>query len=81
MQKQTISSESFIFGLLIELLNMKYIYLILINLLFIGIVSAQEHTVRGFIYAKSNGEPIGFEKVKLLKKSDSSFVAGALIHL
>ena len=78
MQKQTISSESFIFGLLIELLNMKYIYLILLNLLFVGIVSAQDHTVRGFIYAKSNGEPIGFEKIKLLKKSDSSFVAGAL---
>ena len=57
---------------------MKWFAFLLLNIVITGALFAQDHTVRGFIYAKSNGEPIGFEKVRLLKKSDSSFVAGAL---
>jgi hypothetical protein len=57
---------------------MKWFAFLLLNLFITSAFIAQDHTVRGFIYAKSNGEPIGFEKVRLLKKSDSSFVAGAL---
>jgi hypothetical protein len=57
---------------------MKWFSFILLNILFNGVLFAQDHTVRGFIYAKSSGEPIGFEKIRLLKSSDSSFIAGAL---
>ncbi|MCE2711825.1 MAG: TonB-dependent receptor [Cryomorphaceae bacterium] len=56
---------------------MKLFSLFLIAFFITSVSYAQEHTVRGFIYAKSNGEPIGFEKVRLLG-SDSSFIAGAL---
>jgi hypothetical protein len=56
---------------------MKWFLILLISILFSSVSFTQEHTVRGFIYAKSNGEPIGFEKVRLLG-GDSSFIAGAL---
>lgn len=36
---------------------------------------SQKSTVRGFIYDKENGEPIAYQKVRLLK-SDSSLVTG-----
>jgi hypothetical protein len=39
---------------------------------------SQEVTIRGFVTDKLSGEPIMFEKVKLLQKVDSSFVMGAL---
>lgn len=42
---------------------------------------AQEYTVRGFVYDKSNGEAIAFEKVKLLRAKDSSLVTGALTDI
>jgi hypothetical protein len=57
---------------------MKFFVFILLNSLFTVFIIAQEYTVRGFVYGKSNGEPIGFEKVKLLRKRDSSIVSGAL---
>jgi hypothetical protein len=41
---------------------------------------SQDNTVRGFIYDKSNGEPMSFEKIKVLKL-DSSIVAGAVTDL
>ena len=41
---------------------------------------AQNLTVRGFVYDQSNGEPMAYEKVKLLK-SDSSIVTGAVTDL
>lgn len=56
---------------------MKWFAFLLLNVCFTATLFAQDHTVRGFIYSKANGEPIGFEKVKLLKKTDSSLVAGA----
>jgi hypothetical protein len=56
----------------------KWFSFLLLQLLLTVSVFAQDHTIRGFLYAQSTGEPIGFEKIKLLKKSDSSFVAGAL---
>lgn len=39
---------------------------------------SQDYTIRGFIYEKANGEPMAFEKVKLLSASDSAIVSGGL---
>ena len=39
--------------------------------------SSQNATIRGFIYGKADGEPMPFEKVRLLK-TDSSMVTGAI---
>lgn len=53
----------------------------LITLVFLSFTSfSQDYTVRGFIYDKSNGEPMSFEKIKVLKL-DSSIVAGAVTDL
>lgn len=41
---------------------------------------SQDFTVRGVLYNKSNGEPMPFEKVRLLKL-DSSNVAGAITDI
>lgn len=49
-------------------------------LLFSASLFAQDYSIRGFLYDKSNGEPVGFEKVKLLK-SDSTIVAGAVTDI
>jgi hypothetical protein len=38
---------------------------------------SQDITIRGFVYDKSNGEPMSGEKIKLLKK-DSTLIAGAV---
>lgn len=57
---------------------MKYLLFIAINLLFTGVLVAQDYNIRGFIYDKSNGEPMAFEKVKLLNSKDSLVVTGAL---
>ena len=49
--------------------------------LFLGTLSfSQNLTVRGFVYDQSNGEPMGYEKVKILKL-DSTIVAGAITDL
>ena len=40
----------------------------------------QIKTVRSFVYDQSNGEPLAYEKVKLLRE-DSSTVAGAVTDL
>ncbi len=55
---------------------MKYFLLLSITFFLFSFSNAQEHTVRGFLYEKSNGEPVLFEKVVLLNLSDSSFYAG-----
>lgn len=49
----------------------------LLFLFFSQALFSQEFTVRGFIYDKSNGEAMAYEKVKLLN-TDSSVVAGAV---
>ena len=54
---------------------MKIFLSFIFSLLFITLTFSQEHTVRGFIYDKKNGEPIIFEKVLLLK-SDSTIFSG-----
>jgi hypothetical protein len=41
-------------------------------------VFAQDFMIRGFIYDKSNGEPMAFEKVRLLRATDSTNYTGAL---
>ena len=49
----------------------------LLFLFFSQVLFSQDYTVRGFIYDKSNGEAMAYEKVKLLN-IDSSLVAGAV---
>ena len=44
-------------------------------------IFCQDYTIRGFIFDKSSGEPIAYEKVKLIKANDSSIVAGAISDL
>ena len=56
-------------------------FLLYISILFLSSqVIGQIKTVRGFVYDQSNGEPLAYEKVKLLSK-DSSTVAGAVTDL
>lgn len=40
-------------------------------------LSAQNVNIRGFIYVKATGEPVPYQKVKLLNPSDSTVVSGA----
>lgn len=57
---------------------MKLYILLAFNLLCVGFLSAQDYSIRGFIHDEANGEPMAFEKVRLMKQSDSSTVAGAV---
>jgi len=57
---------------------MKVLLIIAFNLIVVGFISAQDFSIRGFISNKSTGEPIGYEKVRLLNAADSSLVAGAI---
>lgn len=57
---------------------MKILFLLAFNLLIVGFLSAQDFSIRGFIYDKSNGEAMGFVKVRLLNNIDSSVVTGAI---
>ena len=59
---------------------MKKLLLCFSLLLFTTQIFAQNKIIRGFIYDQSNGEPLAYEKVKLLK-TDSSAVAGAITDL
>ena len=57
------------------------ILLICLSLIFVSNqLIAQSKTVRGFIYDQSNGEPMAYEKVKILSM-DSTTVAGAISDL
>lgn len=56
----------------------KLLSLLIVLLGSISYAVAQDYTIRGFIYDKSNGEPMAFEKVRLLNAKDSSTVTGAL---
>lgn len=56
---------------------MKVFSLILFLFLFVGNSIAQDYTLRGFIYNKSDGEPMPYEKIRLLK-SDSTTATGAI---
>jgi len=53
----------------------------LLFLFFSFLSFSQDVTVRGFVFDKSTGEPMAYEKIKLIKNSDSSFVSGALSDL
>ncbi len=59
---------------------MQRIYSLITLVLLTFTSFSQDNTVRGFIYDKSNGEPMSFEKIKLLN-IDSSIVAGAVTDL
>ena len=50
---------------------------VLVLLLITHLSFSQDFTIRGFVYDKSNGEPMSGEKIKLLKK-DSTLIAGAV---
>jgi hypothetical protein len=55
---------------------LKLLYSLLF-LFFSQVLFSQEFTVRGFIYDRSNGEALAYEKVKLLN-TDSTVIAGAV---
>ncbi len=57
--------------------NMKLFYLFLFTVFFSQITFSQDFTIRGFIYNKADGEPMPFEKVKLLS-TDSTTLTGAV---
>lgn len=57
---------------------MKKLFFIISLLILQNHLFAQEHTIRGFIYDKKNGEPILFEKVLLLNANDSTTYTGVL---
>jgi len=56
---------------------MKIILGIILTLFIGQFTFAQDFTLRGFIFNKSDGEPMPFEKVRLLR-SDSTTVTGAI---
>ena len=56
-------------------MNMKFFYTTLLTLFLTQLAFAQDFTIRGFVYDKKNGEPMPFEKVRLLAM-DSSAVTG-----
>lgn len=56
-------------------LLLSSLFLFLFNSLF-----SQDFTVRGFVYDKGNGEPMGYEKIRLLKK-DSTMVANGVTDI
>ncbi len=56
-------------------MNMKLFYTTLLTLFLTQLAFAQDFTIRGFIYDKKNGEPMPFEKVRLLAL-DSTTVTG-----
>jgi hypothetical protein len=59
---------------------MKKLFTLLFLGIFIGLSYSQDYTIRGFVYDKSNGEPISDIKVKLLR-SDSTIAAQAMTNL
>jgi len=56
---------------------MKLFFILLFTVFFCQISFSQDFTIRGFIYSKANGEPMPFEKVKLLS-SDSTTLGGSI---
>lgn len=60
-----------------ELFNMKLFLTVLVISIFSTISYSQNYNIRGFLYDNANGEPIAYEKVKLLNAADSSVVTGA----
>lgn len=59
-------------------LSMRLLFLFSLSLLISNNLLSQEYSIRGFVYDKSNGEPMPFEKVRLVKESDSTLVAGGI---
>jgi hypothetical protein len=59
---------------------MKLFYSFLLLLTFSSLSYAQNHTIRGVLYNKSDGEPMPYEKIRLLKL-DSSNVSGAITDI
>ncbi len=60
---------------------MKFLLSLLIIIFFSGLTFSQDYTIRGFITDKENGEPVAFQNIRLLNKSDSSLVQGAATDL
>lgn len=56
---------------------MKLLFTVLLLSLVSTISFGQNYNIRGFVFDKETGEPMVFEKVKLLNKSDNSVVTGA----
>ena len=56
---------------------MKLIFGILLTFFIGQTTCAQDFTIRGFIYNKADGEPMPFEKIRLLN-ADSTNLSGAI---
>lgn len=59
---------------------MKLLFTFLLFLLSSGFLSAQNSTIRGVVYNKTNGEPMPYEKVRLMT-TDSTTVSGAVTDI
>lgn len=57
------------------------IFLTLLVTLSLNLVFAQSNILRGFLYSEKTGEPMAFEKVKVLDGGDSSVVTGAVTDI
>ena len=56
---------------------MRFLLTLLLLTLLPSLSFSQDYTIRGVVYDKTNGEPMPFEKVRLLNM-DSSGVSGAI---
>ena len=61
-------------------MKFKAIFLLTFVLLSFSNLSAQSATVRGFIYDKSNGEPVIFQKIRLISKTGTIFGAATDVN-
>jgi len=59
---------------------MKKLFTFFIFGIYIGSAFSQDYTIRGFVYDKSNGEPVSDIKVKLLR-TDSTIAAQAMTNI
>jgi hypothetical protein len=55
---------------------MRFLLLSVVLLMISTASFSQNHTVRGFLYEKENGEPLAFEKVRLFQKDGTLFDGG-----
>ncbi|MFN5417645.1 MAG: TonB-dependent receptor plug domain-containing protein [Flavobacteriia bacterium] len=61
-------------------MKLKTIFFLTLVVLCFSQLNAQSATVRGFIYDKTNGEPVIFQKVRLISKSGTIFGAATDVN-
>jgi hypothetical protein len=62
-------------------MHMKFLLSSLFIIIGYTSLFSQDFTIRGVISDKSNGEPMAYQKVRLLNSTDSSTIAGAVTDL